>query len=125
MKLTQLNDLPLETVSHNPAIQKKVMLRWGEIPHLTNFSQACFAPGHISPAHAHMDMCEVFFVEAGHGTIRIDGKAYPIESGSCIVVEPFEEHEIINNGSTELILTYFGLRVEPVQLPSGENHPNG
>ncbi|MDK3159326.1 cupin domain-containing protein [Kamptonema cortianum] len=113
MKLTQLNDLAVEAVSHNPAIQKRVMLRWGDIPHLTNFSQACFAPGQVAPAHAHTDMCEVFFVESGYGTIRIDGQVYPMEPGSCIAIEPLEEHEITNNGSTDLILTYFGLRVEP------------
>jgi hypothetical protein len=68
MKLTALSHLPNEQVSHNPAIQKKVMLRSGDLPHLTNFSQARFAPGQVAAAHAHQDMCEVFFVESllGH-----------------------------------------------------------
>ncbi len=111
MKLTSLNQLPEEGVSHNPAIKKKVMLRWGDLPHLTNFSQSRFAPGQTAAAHAHQDMCEVFFVEAGSGIIRINDQEYPLTQGSCIAVEPSEVHEVINNGSTELILTYFGLRV--------------
>ncbi|MGC8713853.1 MAG: hypothetical protein ACP5RH_15805 [Leptodesmis sp.] len=37
MKLTSLSDLPAEFVSHNPEIQKKMMLRPGDLPHLTNF----------------------------------------------------------------------------------------
>ena len=45
MKITNLRDLTQQQVSHNPEISKKVMLSHGDIPHLTNFSQATFAPG--------------------------------------------------------------------------------
>ncbi len=113
MKITSLSDLPEEQVSHNRAIKKKVMLRHGDLSHLTNFSQAHFAPGQMATAHAHADMCEVFFVEAGSGVIRIDGKEHLLQLGSCVAVEPGEVHEIVNNSSTDLILTYFGLQVEP------------
>jgi quercetin dioxygenase-like cupin family protein len=113
MKRIALNDLPEESVSHNPAIKKKVMLRLGDLPHLTNFSQARFAPGQVAAAHAHADMCEVFFVEAGRGIIRVDQQEYALTTGTCIAVEPGEQHEVHNTGSEELVLTYFGLRVEP------------
>ncbi|MBD3880897.1 cupin domain-containing protein [Phormidium tenue FACHB-886] len=112
MKYTALQHLPAEKVSHNPAIQKKVMLRLGDLPHLTNFSQARFAPGQIAAAHAHQDMCEVFFVESGSGIIQIDGQVYALETGICVAVEPGEVHEVSNPSSEELVLTYFGLRVE-------------
>jgi quercetin dioxygenase-like cupin family protein len=112
MKIRALNDLPPEAVSHNAAIQKKVMLRGGELPHLTNFAQAKFAPGQVAPAHSHGDMCEVFFVSQGRGLIRIQGIDYPLETGVCIAVEPGEVHEVINNSSQDLILTYFGLKIE-------------
>ncbi|NJK48585.1 cupin domain-containing protein [Candidatus Gracilibacteria bacterium] len=112
MKLTSLNQLPEQTVSHNRAIKKKVMLNTGDLPHLTNFSQATFSPGQVASGHFHQDMCEVFFVEAGEGIIKIDGKTYPLEKGSCVAVEPGEVHEIVNNGSSDLILTYFGIKVE-------------
>lgn len=110
MKITNLKQLSSQAVSHNPQIKKKVMLQAGELPNLTNFSQACFPPGQIATAHAHQDMCEVFFVAAGSGIIKIDGKEYLLEPGSCIAVETGEVHEITNNGTEELILTYFGLR---------------
>jgi mannose-6-phosphate isomerase-like protein (cupin superfamily) len=113
MKLTSLSELPQEQVSHNPAIQKKVMLRSHDLPHLTNFSQAQFAPGQVAGAHAHPDMCEVFFVESGEGQIVINGQPYPLSSGVCVAVEPGEIHEVVNTGMTDLVLTYFGLRVEP------------
>ena len=112
MKINSLNKLPEQEVSHNRAIKKKVMLQLGDLPHLTNFSQACFSPGQIAKAHAHQDMCEVFFVEAGKGVIRIDEQEYSLEPGTCVAVEPGEVHELINSGSTDLILTYFGIRSE-------------
>jgi quercetin dioxygenase-like cupin family protein len=112
VKQTALSQIPEECVSHNPAIKKKVMLRLGDLPHLTNFSQARFAPGQVASAHAHQDMCEVFFVEAGTGVIQIDGQDHVLEPGVCIAVEPGEVHEVKNNGVEELVLTYFGLRSE-------------
>ncbi len=110
MITTSLNELPEESVSHNREITKKVMLRCGDLPHLTNFSQARFAPGQIAIPHAHQDMCEVFFVEVGSGIIRINNQEYPLVPGNCVAVEPGEVHEVINNGATELVLTYFGLQ---------------
>lgn len=110
MKITDLNQIPEQEVSHNPAIKKKVMLSLEDLPHLTNFSQACFAPGQIASGHSHADMSEVFFVESGLGNIRINGIDYQLKPGVCIAVEPGEVHEVSNTGNTDLIITYFGLR---------------
>ncbi|MBD1850010.1 cupin domain-containing protein [Leptolyngbya sp. FACHB-711] len=112
MKHIHLDRTPKEPVSHNPAIQKQVMLRLGDLPHLTNFSQARFAPGQFAPAHAHANMCEVFFVESGSGEIEVNQQIYSLTAGACIAVEQGEVHEVRNTGSEELVLTYFGLRVE-------------
>jgi mannose-6-phosphate isomerase-like protein (cupin superfamily) len=111
MKYCSLGKLPVESVSHNPAIRKKVMLRTGELPHLTNFAQAEFAPGQIAAAHAHSDMCEVFFVASGSGTIVVNGTVFPLEVGTCIAIEAGETHEVSNTGSVPLVLTYFGIQV--------------
>ena len=110
MKITNLNNLPRKTVSHNPEITKKVMLSSGDVPHLTNFSQANFAPGQVAAAHSHQDMCEVFFVSAGVGTIRIDRREYDLTPGVCVAVEAGETHEITNTGTKSLIVTYFGIQ---------------
>jgi len=110
MKYTSLTTLPDEGVSHNPAIRKQVMLRPGDLPSLTNFSQARFPAGSVAPGHAHADMYEVFFVEAGHGTITIDGTPYELRPGICVTVDLGEVHEVANTGTEELVLTYFGIR---------------
>lgn len=110
MKLINLTQLSDQAVSHNPAISKRVMLRSGDLPHLTNFSQARFAPGQVAHAHAHTDMYEVFFVEAGNGTIRIDQQSYELTPGVCVAAEPGEIHEVSNTGQEDLVLTYFGIQ---------------
>jgi mannose-6-phosphate isomerase-like protein (cupin superfamily) len=111
MKITNLNDLPQQEVSHNPEIKKKVMLAWGDLPHLTNFSQAVFAPEQVASSHSHQDMCEVFFVTAGEGKICVDGQDYALTPGVCIAISLGETHEITNTGTENLVLTYFGLKV--------------
>ncbi|MBD2230250.1 cupin domain-containing protein [Phormidium tenue] len=111
MKITGLDQVPEESVSHNPAIKKRVLLRRDDLPHLTNFAQARFAPGQIANGHSHADMAEVFFVEAGAGTITVEGQAYPLAPGVCVAIEPGEHHEIANTSTQELVLTYFGLRL--------------
>ncbi|MGF1494134.1 MAG: cupin domain-containing protein [Microcoleaceae cyanobacterium] len=109
MKITDLNALPDRAVSHNPAIKKKVMLRMGDLPHLTNFSQARFAPGQIADGHSHADMCEVFFVESGSGVMQVNDVSHELQPGVCIAIEPGEVHAVKNTGSVDLVLTYFGI----------------
>ena len=109
VKIVSLADLPEGKVSHNPEIGKKVMLQKKDLPHVTGFSQATFGPGQVACAHAHEDMYEVFFVEAGAGVIRVDGDPYRLEPGTCVVVAPGEEHEVACSGPSDLVLTYFGV----------------
>ncbi|NJL46452.1 MAG: cupin domain-containing protein [Leptolyngbyaceae cyanobacterium SM2_5_2] len=110
MKQISLNQVAEEAVSHNPTIKKRVMLRQGDLPGLTNLAQARFAPGQVANGHTHLDMAEVFFVESGYGTITINGQAHALTPGTCVAVEPGEHHEVANTSSVFLVLTYFGLR---------------
>ena len=104
------DDIPEEGVSHNPEIRKRVMVRKGVVPGLTNFSQSVFTPGQVCDAHAHPDMYEVYLVESGRGLIVIDGQQVPVRAGDCVVVEPGELHSMGNPDETdELRLTYFGI----------------
>ena len=111
MKIRQLSELPAESVSHDAGILKRVLLRRGELPHLTQLAQSRIAPGQVARAHAHPDMVEVFLVEAGKGTVTVDGMRHRVAAGSCIAIEAGEEHEITAAGDTELVLTYFGIEV--------------
>ena len=109
MKKVSLGELPREGVSHDPQISKQVLLRRGDLPHVTAFSRSTLLPGQIAREHEHRDMFEVFFVESGAGTMRIAGAEHQLTRGVCILVEPGERHEITNTGSSDLVLNYFGV----------------
>lgn len=110
MKLINLEQISSQSVSHNPEIKKKVMLYLGDLPHLTNFSQATFAPQQVASNHCHQDMSEVFFVQSGTGKICINDQLFALTSGTCIAVEAGEYHEITNTGDVDLIVNYFGIK---------------
>ena len=110
MKHTHLSTLPSEPVSHNPEIQKQIMIRSGVIPNLTNFSTAIFKPGQETTVHHHEDMYEVFFVSKGEGIININGEDYKLDSGACFVIEPKDDHLLKNTGEEDLHLIYFGVK---------------
>lgn len=109
MKLIHINDLPVETVSHNPAIKKRTLLSSGELPPLNQFARAVFPPDTCAPTHVHSDMDELFFVESGSGRITINGQSLELASGSMILVHAGEEHELSSAENEELIVLYFGL----------------
>ncbi|MBE7383497.1 MAG: cupin domain-containing protein [Leptolyngbya sp. SIO1E4] len=109
MKRVSLDTIPAQGVSHNAAIRKQVILQAGDLPHLTQFAQAQFEPGQVAPVHTHADMHEVFFVQAGQGTMTVDGEIHPLAPGVCIAIAPGEAHEVRNTGVELLVLTYFGI----------------
>jgi mannose-6-phosphate isomerase-like protein (cupin superfamily) len=113
MKLVRLAEVPDEPVSHNAAIRKRVMLASGDVPNVTQFAQSVFRPGQVAAVHVHRDMAEVFLVTTGEGAIEIDGAAHRLTPGTCVAVHPGERHEIRNDGSVDLVLTYFGVRAPP------------
>jgi quercetin dioxygenase-like cupin family protein len=109
MKQGTLDHLPEQPVSHNPDITKRVLFTPGEIPSVTQYSQASFPPGQIAPAHAHADMYEVFLCVSGTGSLVIDGEAYALTPGQFFLCEPGETHEIVNDGDDALELLQLGV----------------
>lgn len=111
MKLVNRHELEWDEVSHNTKIRKQVMLSKGEAGPVTQYARAVFPPGEKAEAHKHDDMLEVFSVESGCGVMVINGVEYGFSAGMTALVEPCEIHEIINTGSEDLILNYFGVQV--------------
>jgi mannose-6-phosphate isomerase-like protein (cupin superfamily) len=111
MKLIRINELPDQGVSHNPRIRKRQILANGELGPITNYARAVFPPGEMAGSHLHNDMAEVFIVESGRGEIRVNDVAYVFSAGMAVVIEPGDVHEIVNSGSTDLVVTYFGVLV--------------
>lgn len=111
MKLIRINELPEKGVSHNARIRKREILSGDELEGITNYARAVFPPGAVAGSHLHNDMAEVFTVESGCGEIRVNDVAYVFAAGTVVVVEPGDVHEVANTGSSDLVVTYFGVRL--------------
>jgi mannose-6-phosphate isomerase-like protein (cupin superfamily) len=112
MKLTSINNLESQSVSHNSSIKKKVILEKGELGNITNFSRAVFPVGAVAGRHKHDDMGEVFWIQAGTGEMQVNEEKFDLSADMCVVVEPGEYHEIRNTGNEELVLLYFGIVID-------------
>lgn len=110
MKYTSLDLIPKTEVSHNPEIKKKVLINNGEIPHITQLARVTLTPGQTANSHEHLDMYEIFNTEKGRGKMTINKNEYLLSAGVCIIIEPGEEHELVNNSKDDLILTILGIK---------------
>jgi uncharacterized cupin superfamily protein len=80
------------------------------------------APGEMpTPAHVHGEAEEIFYVIDGSGLTWMDGKAYEIRTGDCIVYKNFHESHTVRAGDTGLDVLAFGAREYPAlsELPRG------
>ena len=111
MKLLNLEDIPLQSNSHNERIKKQVLLENHELGNITQLAQSVFPSGEKVTKHSHPDMGEVFMVQSGEGLITVDGITHNLRPGACAVVEPGEYHELENYGEEDLVLIYFGIRI--------------
>ena len=66
-------------------------------------------PGEMpTPPHVHGEAEEIFWVLSGSGLTWLDGKAYEIRSGDCIVYKNFHEAHTIRAGDDGLDVLAFG-----------------
>ena len=110
MKVLPFSEADLKAVSHNPKIKKRVVLSNGERGNIYQLAQAVFPPGETAYTHSHDDMTEIFIVQSGLGTIRIDETSHELKSDVCAVVDPLETHEISNTGTDDLVITIIGIK---------------
>lgn len=111
MILSSLSKIHPEKTSHAPLdkIQKKVFLKNGQIPCLTQFAQGRFQPGCFVPPHKHLDMWEIFLVEEGRIEVKIDNKKIILKKGDCLTIEPNETHTFKNPFKSSATISYFSI----------------
>jgi uncharacterized cupin superfamily protein len=56
------------------------------------------------PYHSHSAQWEFYHVISGNGIVRHKDGTTPIETGDAFIFKPGEPHQIINNGTQDLIL---------------------
>ena len=74
-----------------------------------------------TPAHVHGEAEEIFYVLSGTGLTWMDGKAYDVRAGDCIVYKNFHEAHTIRAGDDGLDVLAFGPReyFTSSELPRG------
>lgn len=97
-------------VSHDSAIEKRVLLAAGMVPAITQLATTSIAPRTATHRHSHRDMAEVFVVLDGKARAQIGDRDLSLDPGDCLVVEPGEMHMLVNIGAVDLRLLYFGVR---------------
>ncbi len=56
------------------------------------------------PYHSHSAQFEFYHVISGTGVMRDDDGEHPIGSGDAMIYKPGEAHQLINNGTEDLIV---------------------
>lgn len=110
MHFANLKDLEEAVVSHNHNIRKKVFIEPNTLQNLIYFSRAVFPPGETAETHNHSDMAEIFYVSSGCAQVTVNGQDFICKEGSCITIEPHENHQLTNTSDQDLILLYLGIQ---------------
>jgi quercetin dioxygenase-like cupin family protein len=98
-----LDSLPFEPVSHDPSLEKQVMVERGVLPGVRTFSHIVLPPGAAASEHVHEEGFEVFYCLRGQTVFVINGKRETLKGSECLVVEPGERHSLEAHEETELV----------------------
>jgi mannose-6-phosphate isomerase-like protein (cupin superfamily) len=88
-------------------------------------AEMVLAPGDSEGGHRnrHRGADQWLFVVSGTGTARVNGKRYPLTSGSLMLIEHGDRHEIKNTGTERLRTLNF--YAPPAYTKSGDELPPG
>ncbi len=101
-QILQLADRPWEQGISPTIWQKPIWTRSDSNSH-AQMMLVKMAPGGTSPAHRHPHP-QIFYVIAGTGIVRLDGKEYTLKPGSAVRVLDGELHDFVNTGTEELVM---------------------
>lgn len=117
MRKVNLEDIPDETWSSPKGkfggASKEISVALGRKPssmdlrerHPFDVELCRIPPGRIhSPYHSHSAQWEFYHVISGTGQVRHQAGTTSIEAGDAFLFEPGQPHQLINNGSENLVL---------------------
>jgi len=77
-------------------------------------------PGEDIGMETHDDVDQFIRVEAGQGKAVLDGKEYPLQDGSAVVIPAGTEHNVVNTSSADPLKLY--TIYTPPEHPDGTVH---
>lgn len=110
MKVTQLSEIQSQTSSHGNYLAKEI-IEEGEYANIHSFGQVWMEKDQMAKMHGHDGKMEVFFVLKGSAKIVFgDGTEVTANSGTSIITESDETHEVSNPFDEPLEMLYFTLK---------------
>lgn len=77
-------------------------------------------PGEEIGLETHDDVDQFIRIEAGEGVAILDGKEFPLEDGTAVVIPAGTEHNVINRSKTQPLKLYS--LYSPPEHPAGTVH---
>lgn len=93
MRLYTLEKSEEKSVAHDPALKKRILVPEG-VGAVRHISHIILRPGNTASIHSHKDGTEVFYCVRGSIRFSVNRRTVPLDAGSCLIVEPGEEHAI-------------------------------
>ena len=120
IRASSLETIPARPLHHQATNEiVRDLLKYDEIPGITNLSHVALPPGDIIARHVHPSKYEVFVVLSGSGCFKVwssgaDATDEPrevidLKTGVSVNVGPEEPHEIVPIGEEALVMLYFGV----------------
>ncbi len=109
MKLVELHRLAPRPVAHEPSVSKRVLVGPGEVPGLSALQYAVLQPGQSIAAHRHPDRTEIFYAVSGAAQAVVDGQVLELRPGTCLRVDPGEDHAFFHSGTAPFEFLTVGL----------------
>jgi mannose-6-phosphate isomerase-like protein (cupin superfamily) len=71
---------------------------------LRSWAKATYDPNGSSQLHYHEEQTEDYYITSGSGIAMVDGKEMPLFPGVHIRINPFQQHQVINNSDKEELI---------------------
>ena len=110
MKYFIPEDIPLEPVSHDPQLKKRVFAE-NPLPYISAISHILLQTGDKASEHLHDSFYEIFYCIRGEIIFVINEISIPLKTGGLLIVEPHEPHAI-NEVIQETELLYLHVSAE-------------
>lgn len=108
MRRYTLEDAPERPVSHDPELTKRVLLE-EPVSCIWSISHIVLEHGATATAHTHAGSSEVFYCVRGAVTFSVMGEPVLLRKGHLLVVEPGEEHAIVEvSAASEMVYMKVG-----------------
>jgi mannose-6-phosphate isomerase-like protein (cupin superfamily) len=95
MEVKNLNDVPAFITKDGSEIRELLACRNSAIRN-QSLAEARLPVGGSTQEHYHIEAEEIYFITAGQGRIRIDGKTREVAAGDAIAIPPGCKHKLWN-----------------------------